>query len=102
MADTHACRYTPEYAAPEAHARGTAHAHMPSDVWSVGVTLMELLMGRLPQFAVRALRVRMREGGVRCWWVGGQGVWRSMHVWARKSELGRHGRLCAPAHITRP
>lgn len=44
--------YTPEYAAPEALRHGTARAHAPSDLWSVGVTLLELLLGRLPMFAV--------------------------------------------------
>eukprot|EP00983_Pelagomonas_calceolata_P113498 1159993-Pelagomonas_calceolata.AAC.2 len=45
-------KYTPEYAAPEALRYGTAKAHAPADIWAVGVTLLELLLGRLPAFAV--------------------------------------------------
>ncbi|KAF5835510.1 kinase-like domain-containing protein [Dunaliella salina] len=45
--------YTPEYAAPEALRYGTAKAHAPADIWAVGVTLLELLLGRLPTFAVK-------------------------------------------------
>lgn len=38
---------TPEYLSPE-RARGLPHDTRKSDVWSLGVTFFEILMGRTP------------------------------------------------------
>ncbi len=45
-------RYSPEYASPEALRHGTGKAGMASDLWSLGIMLVQLLLGRLPDVAV--------------------------------------------------
>jgi serine/threonine protein kinase len=60
------CRYSPEYAAPEALTHGTSRAGPPSDLWSLGITAVQLLLGRLPAIAVRVAHCisgAKQEGG---------------------------------------
>lgn len=47
------CRYTLEYASPEALRHGTSRSGPPGDIWSVGVVIVELLLGRTPAFALK-------------------------------------------------
>jgi serine/threonine protein kinase len=49
--------YSPEYASPEVLRHGTGAAGVRSDLWSCGILMLQLLLGRLPQVAVSVPRI---------------------------------------------
>ncbi|KAJ9520806.1 hypothetical protein QJQ45_013985 [Haematococcus lacustris] len=53
--------FTPSYACPEALRRGTGATDIRSDLWSVGVVIVQLLLGYLPHIADAMDRMQAAE-----------------------------------------
>ncbi|KAG8951746.1 hypothetical protein FRC04_005767 [Tulasnella sp. 424] len=78
---------TPEYLSPE-RAKGLIHDTRLSDMWSLGVTFFEILVGRTPFELVEGEAFETQEDLERYWKRTKEGTWLGQEEWQRRMSDG--------------
>lgn len=78
---------TPEYLSPE-RAKGLKHDTRLSDVWSLGVTFFEILIGRTPFEEIEGESFETQKDLELYWERTKKGIWLNEDDWSRKMSSG--------------
>ncbi|KAG8951749.1 hypothetical protein FRC04_005770 [Tulasnella sp. 424] len=85
---------TPEYLSPE-RAKGPIHDTRLSVMWSLGVTFLEILVGRTPFELVEGEAFETQEDLERYWKRTKEGTWLGQEDWQRRMSDGLQSLLSA-------
>ncbi|KIO18381.1 hypothetical protein M407DRAFT_83994, partial [Tulasnella calospora MUT 4182] len=83
---------TPEYLSPE-RAKGLTHDTRLSDMWSLGVTFFEILIGRTPFELVEGEAFETQEDLERYWKRTKEGDWLGAEEWCKRMSKGMQSLL---------
>ncbi|KAG8906456.1 hypothetical protein FRC01_008014, partial [Tulasnella sp. 417] len=83
---------TPEYLSPE-RAKGLVHDTRLSDMWSLGVTFFEILIGRTPFELVEGEAFETQEDLERYWKRTKEGEWLGAEEWQKRISSGMQSLL---------
>ncbi|KAG9019764.1 hypothetical protein FRB90_009634 [Tulasnella sp. 427] len=83
---------TPEYLSPE-RAKGLTHDTRLSDIWSLGVTFFEILIGRTPFELVEGEAFETQEDLERYWKRTKEGTWLGPEEWQSRISEGMQSLL---------